>query len=83
MSPSFPQKAVHYTRALARWIKAGRPVRSEAEILHLLNDFCLPCESYDPQSSTCLHCGCHVSTSTSATVNKLAMGTERCPVGKW
>lgn len=83
MPSSFPQKAVHYTRALARWIKAGRPVRNEAEIFHILNTFCLSCESYDPQRSTCLHCGCRVNTSPSAATNKLAMGTERCPVGKW
>ncbi|MDO4859383.1 MAG: hypothetical protein Q4A17_15730, partial [Thermoguttaceae bacterium] len=63
MPSSFPQKVVHYTRALARWIKAGRPVRNEAEILHILNTFCLSCESYDPQRSTCLHCGCRVNTS--------------------
>lgn len=36
MQPFFPQKAIHYTHALAKWIKAGRPIRSKAEILHLL-----------------------------------------------
>lgn len=83
MPPSFPQKAVHYTRALARWIKAGRPVRNETEISRLLEMFCVPCEWYDSTKGTCQFCGCHVNRSSVPSMNKLAMKTERCPVEKW
>ncbi len=75
-------KAIHYTRALSKWIKAGRPVRSETEIVHLL-ETCQSCDDYNPQNGTCLHCGCHVNSSTIAPLNKIAMRTEHCPLEKW
>ncbi|MDO4629417.1 MAG: hypothetical protein Q4C70_09560 [Planctomycetia bacterium] len=82
-SPFLSQKAVHYTRALARWIKAGRPIRSEAEINHLLEMYCNSCEMYDAQNGIYQHCGCHVNRSTNVSLNKLAMKTEVCPLKKW
>ena len=76
-------KAIHYTRALSRWIKAGRPVRSEMEIIHLMDTFCKLCKDYNSPAGTCNHCGCHVNVSTIAPLNKIAMETEHCPLGKW
>ena len=75
--------AYRYTRALSRWIKAGRPVRSEEEIEWIFEAHCKPCEAFDEESSSCLHCGCRVNLAKSAPLNKIAMATEECPLGKW
>ncbi|MCL2347899.1 MAG: hypothetical protein FWC50_06500 [Planctomycetaceae bacterium] len=77
------QLVSRYTRALSRWIKAGRPVRAEAEILRIYDDHCQPCEAIDETTSSCRHCGCRVNTSTIAPLNKIAMQTENCPIQKW
>ena len=73
--------AYRYTRALSRWIKAGRPVREEVEIKRIFETCCEPCEAYD--GSVCRHCGCRVNLAKAATLNKIAMATEKCPEGKW
>ena len=70
-----------YTRALSRWIKAGRPVRSEEEINRVFETFCEPCEDY--VEGTCSHCGCRVNLLKAAPLNKIAMATEECPLEKW
>jgi hypothetical protein len=75
--------AYRYTRALSRWIKAGRPVRSNVETKKIFELFCEPCEAYDAQSSACRHCGCRVSPVAAALHNKIAMATEECPLGRW
>ena len=80
---TFGQKVVHYTRALSRWIKAGRPVRGEEEVKMLFEGFCVVCEVYEEGGSTCGHCGCKVNTSVIAPLNKVAMATEHCPMEKW
>ncbi len=77
------QKVVRYTRALSRWVKAGRPVRDESEIIRIFQSDCRACEDYDKRSSSCKHCGCRVSESTIAPLNKIAMQTEHCPLEKW
>ena len=45
--PGLVQLAYRYTRALSRWIKAGRPVRDEAEIKRIFETSCHLCEAYD------------------------------------
>jgi len=81
--PTFFNQAYRYARALSRWIKAGRPVREEAEIEQIFETYCKPCEAYDVESSSCCHCGCRVNLMKAATLNKIAMATEECPLGKW
>ncbi len=51
--------AYRYTRALSRWIKAGRPVRGENEILGIFTTYCQECESLDREYGRCTVCGCH------------------------
>jgi len=80
---NFFHLAYRYTRALSRWIKAGRPVRSNVEIKKIFELFCEPCADYDAPMTACRHCGCRVSPDKSATQNKIAMATEECPLGKW
>ena len=81
--PNFFNRAYRYTRALSRWIKAGRPIRNEVEIERIFETWCKPCEAYDANSSSCCYCGCRVSLAKAAPLNKIAMGTETCPLDKW
>lgn len=76
-------RVFRYTRALSRWIKAGRPVRNEDEILGIFTTYCQGCDSLDNESSRCHECGCHIGTTKSPLMNKIAMGTEHCPLKKW
>jgi len=71
----------HYVRALSRWIKAGRPVRSEEDTKRIFETFCEPCEDY--VEGTCRHCGCRVNLMNAPLLNKIAMATEECPLGQW
>jgi hypothetical protein len=73
--------AFRYTRALSRWIKAGRPVRTEEEIRRVFKTYCESCEAYE--EGRCRYCGCHVNLLNLATLNKIAMATEECPLDKW
>jgi hypothetical protein len=72
-----------YSRALYRWLKAGRPARSEEEIKQIFETHCLTCEAYEEGSSSCRYCGCRVNRLTVPPLNKIAMATEECPVEKW
>jgi len=78
---TFFSRAYRYKRALFRWIKAGRPVRDEAEIERIFETCCKPCEAYD--GSVCHHCGCRINKEKTAMLNKIAMATEECPLEKW
>ena len=77
------QKVVRYTRALSRWVKAGRPVRTEEEIIQIFEQHCQACSDYEERTSSCGHCGCRVNTSNIAPLNKIAMQTEHCPLEMW
>jgi hypothetical protein len=81
--PNIFSRAYRYTRALSRWIKAGRPIRGEEEIARIFETCCKPCEAYEEESSTCRCCGCRVSLVQAATLNKIAMATEECPLDNW
>jgi len=81
MSQSIVSRSYRYTRALYRWVKAERPVRSEAEIERIFETCCKPCEAYD--GFQCRHCGCRINLAKAAPLNKIAMATEECPLGKW
>ena len=81
--PGITHKVIHYTRALSRWIKAGRPIRKESEIIDFFRNDCRPCTDYDQETSSCHHCGCRVNESIIAPLNKIAMATEHCPLEKW
>jgi len=78
---NFFNRAYRYTRALSRWIKAGRPVRSEEEIKRIFETCCKPCEAYE--GGTCRYCGCQVNFAKASMLNKIAMATEDCPLKKW
>ena len=69
-----------YATAVARWIAAGRPTRTDQQVESLLAN-CQACEHFD--GSACRKCGCRVSASPNALANKLRMLTESCPIGRW
>ena len=76
-----PEKAKRYAAAMWRWSLAGFPVRSPEEVDRIYRECCEPCEHYD--NGGCKLCGCCVSRKRLAIRNKLAMGTESCPIGRW
>lgn len=74
-----------YRKSAIKWIKAGRPKRTDKEISSLLV-ICKACENYQPkddQSGKCGLCGCHLSLNGPTIVNKLRMATETCPDSRW
>lgn len=81
--PGYFGMAYRYTRALSRWIKAGRPIRSENEIEDIYETHCKNCRAFDHETNSCKYCGCKLGTGTNPLINKIAMATERCPVEKW
>ena len=80
---SVATKAVRYTKAVARWIKAGRPVRPPSEVARIYEECCRLCEEFDPEKETCRICGCRVRKSAKALHNKIGMATEHCRMKKW
>lgn len=88
--PPMLTRAANYAKAVTRWTAAGKPERTDAEVDHLFREFCQPCEML--VDGKCTGCGCPVKPSkdestkgviSKALLNKLRMGTERCPLGKW
>ena len=77
---SWASRLSNYAEALAKWFKAGRPRRQQTRIDELL-ETCKGCEKY--RNGACSSCGCRVNSSGIGVVNKLAMATEACPIGKW
>lgn len=74
-----------YKEALLRWQKAGRPTRTDEEVDKILEDHCneKKCDWYDPEKKRCRGCGCKVTDSGFAVVNKIRMATEHCPKERW
>ncbi len=74
---------IQYVQALARWIAAGRPVRSDWEVMSIHAQYCHPCADYDTEREVCTVCGCKARRGGMAVRNKLKMKTEICPLGHW
>ena len=79
----FGEKVKNYFGAVRRWIANGRPSRSQEEINKLFKENCESCDRYDPEKHACKNCGCAVSNDSSPLSNKLAMASERCPLGRF
>ncbi len=82
-SASLGEKFVNYYGAIRKWIAAGRPARTPEEINKLFEEHCKKCDKYDADKHACKNCGCAVSTDSTPLTNKLAMATERCPLGRF
>jgi hypothetical protein len=81
--PALPLQIWLYKEALMRWNSAGRPVRTDDEVKEILEKHCIKCDWYDPDKKRCRGCGCKVSSSSFAVINKIKMATEHCPKEKW
>lgn len=79
-----------WAQALAKWMRAGFPMRTSTEVDTLLR-ICVKCKEFVPSNpkctgeacrikigGSCKACGCRVSKSRVAVANKLAMGSEHC-----
>lgn len=78
--PPLHRRLARWGRAIRRWIKAGRPRRTDEQVAALLA-ICQGCEHYT--DGACAKCGCPANASQSALRNKLRIATEACPIGKW
>lgn len=76
--PGTIAKGVRYSKAMLRWIKAGKPTRTEEQINELLV-ICKSCDFFNSEANACSKCGCNINSQVSGLKNKLAMATERCP----
>jgi len=96
--PALTEKLNRYRRAIQRWIAAGRPVRSDAEVDHIFEKYCKQCRwfrrprkrrrrqrSKPIVSGGCKLCGCRLARDGHALRNKIRMATESCPAKrpKW
>jgi hypothetical protein len=75
--PTVAEMALNFGGAMARWIKGGFKVASEAEFQRRLL-ICQGCPNWSATAGIgrCKKCGCCTSL-------KLWLETERCPLGKW
>lgn len=69
----------NFAQAIVRWTLAGMPRRTQEEIDNRLA-ICQSCEFLE--NHHCTKCGC-ACVETNRLINKLALTTEKCPVGKW
>lgn len=80
---ALPDKLKGYASALKKWVAAGRPTRSEEEQKRIREEHCLKCEMFDAEKDACKNCGCSLAMTGNPLTSKLAMGTEKCPLGRW
>lgn len=86
-APSLLRQAASFVSAEARWIAAGRPVRSEERVAEIFA-ICQVCEHFRLGTSelegSCGICGCRLR-SAGGLFNKIQMATESCPLkpSKW
>jgi hypothetical protein len=78
-TPSLLIRGWNFATAMARWAGAGMPRRSQLEIEERLA-VCQSCEFLRNQH--CVKCGC-ACVEKNRLMNKLALATEKCPLGKW
>ena len=83
--PTFRQRLASFREARRRWKAAGKPTRSPETVKAIFEGQCRPCDRFlstkDGQGQ-CGVCACHVGAKGTL-LNKVAMGTEHCPLNKW
>lgn len=77
--PTILERVDRVSKAVRKWIAAGSPVRTAAELSQCFA-ICAGCDKYQPGAlpvaDKCGQCGCFLSA-------KARMATEACPLGKW
>ncbi len=79
IGPPFWIRGMNFASAITRWTAAGMPRRTQAEIEERLA-ICQSCPEL--VNDRCRQCGC-ACIETNQVMNKLALSTEACPLGKW
>lgn len=72
-------RGLNFALAMARWARGGFQVRSQDEIDERLA-ICQSCPHL--VDNHCKLCGC-ACVEKNRLINKLALKTEKCPIGKW
>ena len=72
-------RGLNFAAAMARWAGSGFPIRSQQQIDERLA-ICQACPNL--QQNHCSLCGC-ACVENQQLMNKLAIATEKCPIGKW
>jgi hypothetical protein len=79
------QKLSAYATALAKWIAAGRPMRT-AEQIEATMQICRGCKHFEAtadDTNGCKKCGCKKTLGIGGLRQKISWATEECPAGKW
>jgi len=82
MKKQIPPGVIKYGVAVSKWVASKMPKRSEEEIARIYK-ICTQCDMFDKDGGKCSGCGCRVNQSNNPLANKIAMGTEKCPYGRW
>lgn len=69
----------NFTSAMIRWAGAGFKTRTKKEIKKRLA-ICRGCSEFE--NNACKKCGCFCNEKEQL-LNKLALASEKCPLGKW
>ena len=77
--PPLMIRGLNFATAMFRWASTGMPRRTQAEINDRLA-ICQSCPHF--VENHCRVCGCPC-VETNQLINKLALATEACPLGKW
>lgn len=77
--PPLVVRGLNFARALARWAAAGFATRSQDTIAERLA-ICQECPHF--VKNHCAKCGC-ACVEKNRLMNKLALASEKCPIGKW
>ena len=80
--PSILRKGTNYIQAWIKWVRAGRPERTDEQVQEL-RQICQGCPMFNGQICTHENCGCNVTSSGSILGDKLRWLSESCPDGKW
>lgn len=75
------QQIKTFFKSLVFHIWSGFPKSTQKDINYRFL-ICASCEMYDKKSSSCMMCGCNISTKK-VFLNKLAWADQECPLRKW
>jgi uncharacterized protein (DUF885 family) len=78
-TPTLMIRGINFATALIRWASSGMQRRSQQEIEERLA-ICQACPQFI--DNHCRVCGCPC-IETNQLMNKLALASEACPLGKW
>jgi len=82
-TPKLATRILTYTQAVAEWVAASRPERSDEQVQRIYNEHCEKCDWRKRRQNVCLGCGCRVAASGMALLNKIKMATQHCPRERW